>query len=296
MVVLSQFPIDLDNVRTFQTFLWKDMPNASLPMNTDGSSYYSPEALDVFRLSSKSHWDLPIKISTDNDDDEQVVHFLVAHPTPPVFDGDEDRNGLRNYDEIRFWADYLSFKDDQEAAYMYDDKGVKRGFSGDNFVIAGDFNSDPFDGDSVPGAAQWVLEHPLVNTDFTPSSEGGPEQATQQAGFNTNHKGDPAFDTADFGFNGVGEPDTTPGNLRVDYVLPSLSLEISDGAVFWPPSTDDLFSLAAFPTSDHHLVWIDVRLPDTVVEPSAATWNTFSGSFVAYGSTILVIIMASMYM
>ena len=57
--------------------------------------------LDAVRLSSKSHWDLPIDI------DGRTVHFLVSHPTPPVFDGPEDRNGTRNHDEIRFWADYV---------------------------------------------------------------------------------------------------------------------------------------------------------------------------------------------
>ncbi len=37
-----------------------------------------------------------------------TVHFLVSHPTPPVFDGPEDRNGARNADEIRLWQEYLS--------------------------------------------------------------------------------------------------------------------------------------------------------------------------------------------
>ena len=37
----------------------------------------------------------------------KVVHFLVHHPTPPVFDGAEHRNRLRNHDEIRFFADYV---------------------------------------------------------------------------------------------------------------------------------------------------------------------------------------------
>ena len=38
----------------------------------------------------------------------QTVHVLASHPTPPTFDGAEDRNGRRNHDEIRFWADYVS--------------------------------------------------------------------------------------------------------------------------------------------------------------------------------------------
>ena len=40
------------------------------------------------------------------------------------------------------------------------------------FVIAGDQNSDPFDGDSVPGSIQQLLDHPLVNTKVTPDSLG----------------------------------------------------------------------------------------------------------------------------
>jgi len=207
MVVYSMFPINYDDIRTFQLFLWKDMPGALLPddPNTpEPADWYSPEELDVFRLSSKSHWDVPIQI------DGKTVHFLVSHPTPPVFDGPEDRNGTRNYDEIRFWADYII---PSRSGYIYDDNGVSGGITpGDPFVIAGDQNSDPLDGDSIPGAIQQLLEHPLVNTKVTPSSEGAADQAALQGGANETHLSDPAFDTADFS-------DSAPGNLRADYVL-----------------------------------------------------------------------------
>ena len=116
-VVFSSYPIDLDNIRTFLTFLWKDMPSALLPVNPDDETpYYSEEAIEVFRLSSKNHVDVPILIGDD------TVHFLCSHPTPPVFDGPEDRNGRRNYDEIRFWTDYVNGD-----SYMYDDSGVSGG-------------------------------------------------------------------------------------------------------------------------------------------------------------------------
>ena len=49
------------------------------------------------------------------------MHFLVSHPTPPVFDGPEDRNGTRNHDEIRFLADYVA--GGRRATYIYDDEG-----------------------------------------------------------------------------------------------------------------------------------------------------------------------------
>jgi len=266
MAVFSRYPIDEEAIRTFQLFKWKDMPGALLPHYPDpyppnpalaGEPWYSPAELEVFRLSSKSHWDIPILVRG------RVVHFLVSHPTPPVFDGDEDRNGTRNFDEIRFWADYIT---PGEAGYNYDDDGVFGGLApGSAFVIAGDQNSDPLDGDSIEGAIQQLLDNPLVNTEVTPESAGAVQQSALQGGANLTHLSDPRFDTADFA-------DTAPGNLRADYVLPRESIEILDAGVFWPESDDPLFRLVGifdfrriaiggFPTSDHRLVWINLRLP-----------------------------------
>jgi hypothetical protein len=257
MAVYSMYPIHYSKVRTFQEFLWKDMPGALLPDDPNTAApadWYSPEELAVFRLSSKSHWDLPIRIGG------KTVHFLVSHPTPPVFDGPEDRNGTRNHDEIRFWADYVQ---PERSGYVYDDEGRRGGLKrGAHFVIAGDQNSDPLDGDSIPGSAQLLLENPRVNATRTPSSEGAVEAAQLQGGANASHRSDPRFDTADFA-------DGAPGNLRADYVLPSQDLRIRDSAVFWPTTDDPLFRLTGafdpkylngFPSSDHRLVWVDVKL------------------------------------
>jgi hypothetical protein len=270
MVVYSKYPILQDEVRTFQTFLWKDMPGALLPddpRTTAPADWYSPDELDIFRLSSKSHWDLPILIQG------KVVHFLVSHPTPPVFDdpgpfmphipAGVDFNGRRNHDEIRFWADYIT--PGSQTRYIYDDAGEHGGLKpGERFVIAGDQNSDPVDGDSVDGAIQQLIEHPLVNTKVTPESAGAVEAAALQGRANATHLGDPRFDTADFN-------DSAPGNLRADYVLPRKNLKILDSAVFWPVQADPLSRLSGvftfnpfnpvggFPTSDHRLVWVDVK-------------------------------------
>jgi hypothetical protein len=248
MVVYSKYPIV--GARTFQEFLWKDMPGAMLPVDpTTGESWYSPEELDVFRLSSKSHWDVEIEIG------RKQVHFLVSHPTPPVFDGPEDRNGTRNFDEIRFWADYIL---PSRSRYIYDDDGNYGGIEpGEPFVIAGDQNSDPLDGDSIPGAIQQLLDHPRVNDKETPTSTGGVWASETQGGINDDHLSDPAEDTADFS-------DSAPGNLRADYVLPSKQLRIVDSAVFWPAPDEPHFDLTGtfpFPSSDHRLVWVDVMVP-----------------------------------
>ena len=242
MVVLSKHEIALEQVRTFRTFRWNDMPGARLPVKPDGAPFYSDQALEILRLSSKSHWDVPVRI------DGEVVHFLVCHPTPPVFDGPEDRNGARNADEIRFWSDYVA-----GAEYVHDDAGLKGGLSDEaHFVIAGDMNADPADGESVPGAIQQLLEHPLINVSVTPQSDGGSAAAAAQGGANSTQTGDPRFDTADF-------DDEAPGNLRVDYVLPSAGLKIVDAGVFWP--LDDEPGVAFIDASDHRLVWVDVTLP-----------------------------------
>lgn len=125
------------------------------------------------------------------------------------------------------------------------------------FVIAGDQNSDPLDGDSIEGAIQQLIEHELVNVSFTPSSAGAVEAKVLQGGANLTHLSGPAFDTADFA-------DGAPGNLRADYVLPSKELTILNGAVFWPVQSDPRFRLTGvfpFPSSDHRSVCIDIVVP-----------------------------------
>lgn len=252
MAVLSKYPIVLDDVRTFQHFLWKDMPGALLPddpATPAPADWYSAEELEVFRLSSKSHWDVPVEVGGN------TVHVLASHPTPPTFDGAEDRNGLRNHDEIRFWADYVT--PGTASRYIYDDAGTTGGLKpGESFVILGDQNADPLDGDSVDAAIQQLLEHPRI-TDPLPTSEGAVEAALLQGGANLAHEGDPAFDTADFNDN------PAPGNLRADYVLPSRDLRVTDAGVFWPVQADPLSALTGtfpFPSSDHRLVWVDLRV------------------------------------
>ncbi|MBA2389420.1 MAG: endonuclease/exonuclease/phosphatase family protein [Geodermatophilaceae bacterium] len=253
MAVYSKYPIDRAAIRTFQNFLWKDMPGALLPddpTTPEPADWYSPAELAVLPLSSKSHWDVPIEIDGD------TVHFLGSHPTPPVFDGEEDRNGRRNFDEIGLWADYIS---PLRGRYIYDDDGGRGGLRpGERFVVAGDQNSDPFDGDSIPGAAQQLLDHPRVNDAMPPDSLGGIQASLRQRGINVEHDGPARFDTADFS-------DTAPGNLRADYVLPSSTLDIVQSAVFWPTAGSPLFRLTGdgsfpAPSSDHRLIWTDLIL------------------------------------
>jgi len=241
MLVLSRFPFDPALVRTFQLFAWKDLPGACSPVDpASGGPWYPPEVWERLRLSSKSHWDLPIETPAG------TIHFLASHPTPPVFDGPEARNRWRNHDEIRLWAEYLSAGD---KPWLCDDQGRRGGLAADAlFVIAGDQNADPVDGASAPNAIAQLLGHPRVLRCPAPESEGAVAAAQVARGANLTHQGPAAQDTGDFG--------PAVGNLRLDYLLPSVGLSVRASGVFWPrpdqPGADWIDA------SDHRLVWIDL--------------------------------------
>ena len=232
MMLLSKYPIDLNNVRTFQRFRWKDMPGALTTTRPDGSDWYSKEAWAEFPLSSKSHWDIPVQVR------KKVVHVLASHPTPPTFDGAEDRNGKRNHDEIRFWRDYIS---DHLSSYIYDDKGVKGGLpENSSFVLLGDQNASPDEGNAILAGIQSLLKHPKINNDLPPVSRGGAEHSPQSV-FAKNH--------------------TAFWRMRADYVLPSrLGFKVINSGVFWPAKGEPMSELVEKreSSSDHRLVWVKV--------------------------------------
>jgi len=242
MLVLSRYPINISGIRSFRQFLWKDMPGALRPMMESGESYYPDETWNQLRLSSKSHWDIPLKIG------DNILHFLVSHPTPTVFDGPEDRNGRRNHDENRIWVDYIQHG---AAFYLHDDAGKPGGLkSGSVFVIAGDLNADPLDGGWMVDSMRQLLQHPQINASCIPRSKGAAEATELQAGINLQHRGNPATDTADFN-------DEYAGNLRIDFLLPSKDLKLKGCGVYWPARNEDGHQLVE--VSDHRLVWIDLE-------------------------------------
>ncbi len=248
IALFSKYPILESQIRSFQFFKWKEMPGNLLTNDAALSNYYSSEEQSALRLSSKNHLDVPIDING------HVIHFLLSHPTPPVFDSAEDRNGKRNHDEIRFWRDYIT---EGSGNYIYDDARKSGGLAaGSRFVILGDMNADPIDGDSFAHPIDQLLSSPLINTSQTPMSLGGPQQALLQGRNNRNQLGNPAFDTGDFN-------DFGPGNLRSDYILPSIDLPIIDSGIFWPLNDDPLFSLVS--ASDHRLVWMTIPEPGIIV-------------------------------
>ncbi|ARE41246.1 3-phytase precursor [Rhodovulum sp. P5] len=233
IAILSRFPILEDEVREFSTMLWPDLPGATLP--EDEGPFPSAEAQAIQRLSTTAHWDVPVKVG------DTVLHLLTFHATPPVFDGPEDANGLRNRDELRLWSLYLD--------------GALAGAvpPAAPFVVLGDANLDPEDGDGRSAAMRAFLNDPRL-TDPKPTSDGATAASHLQGGANLDDRGDPALDTVDWDDAADG-----PGNLRVDYVLPSADLSVTGSGVFWPEGGELAETVAR--ASRHRLVWVDIALP-----------------------------------
>jgi len=232
MAVLSRFPIG--QVRDFHKVRLLDAPWAEAPVTANGKPYYSAEIWGVLRLSSKSHWDVPVRLPDGRD-----VHLLASHPTPPVFDGPEDRNGLRNAAEVRFWIDYID-----GANWMTDTDAVAGGLPPkSSFVVLGDLNADPDKGDGDRSTVGALVRHPKLRD----------AKATSPGAAAVGH----STDTADW------PKKNGPGNLRVDYVLPSVDLKVTGSGVFWPAPDDPLARLIGVKkgrqiSSDHRLVWVDI--------------------------------------
>jgi len=238
MVLLSKYPIDESAIRTFQKFKWHDMPNALKPINPETNQlWYTDDTWKTLRLSSKSHWDIPIKINGE------IVHILASHPTPPVFDGPENRNGNRNHDEIRFWFDYINNK---QGDYIYDDNHQKGALKvNQRFIIIGDQNASSIEGDAILTKTSQGITALLSSDkiqDSLPTSLGGQKHSNGN-------------------INGIHH--TAYWGMRADYVLPStFGFIIKKSGVFWPQQDEDTYRLIENrqASSDHRLVWVDVEL------------------------------------
>jgi endonuclease/exonuclease/phosphatase family metal-dependent hydrolase len=229
MALVSRFPIDRDNVRNFTDLLWKDVTPDLLPFDAQGRPFPSEQVHNAARLSSKGHWDVPVILPSG-----RVLHVLASHPTPPVFDGPEDYNGKRNAAEIRFWFDYIV---NQATRLPY-------------FVVLGDLNADPGAGEARQAISR-LLKLPALQ-DPQPRSKGAVVAGQGHAGA----AGDRSLNTADWREN------PGPGDMRVDYVLPSRSLVVRGAGVFWPAPGEagfDLIGSDGRASSDHRLVWVDLE-------------------------------------
>ncbi|WP_045388767.1 endonuclease/exonuclease/phosphatase family protein [Falsirhodobacter sp. alg1] len=211
MALLSRFPLGAP--RDFSAMLWVDLPSAMLPADM------TAEARAVQRLSTTGHWDVPVMLPSG-----AVVRLLAFHATPPVFDGPEDRNGRRNHDESVFWIDLI------EGRLPFASPEAP-------FVILGDANADPVDGDGLPDGIARLLAHPMLQD---PQPRGAVRDPFR--------RGDASLHTAVY--------DRT-GGLRLEYVLPSAGIPVMTAGL---AGTEGDLAATAQAASRHVPVWVDMDI------------------------------------
>lgn len=209
MVILSRFA--LGEIRDFTGLLWQELPDTSAAAVTPIA------AMETLSLHTVAAWDVEVLTPSG------PIHVLASHATPPVFDGPEDRNGLRNADELAFWARYID-------GWAPDGPS----FAADHFALLGTLNIDPNRGEGRQDGLRSLLDHAALQDPEPVRPAGGME-------------------SADWSRNG-------PGPLRVDYILPSRSVSVTSSGVLWPDD-QPIFGVTAetaAAASDHRLIWVDI--------------------------------------
>jgi hypothetical protein len=214
MAVLSRLPIDAEHIRNFSGFLWRDLPgNLALPDTPAGQM-----------LSTSGHYEVPLLLPNG-----RSLRLLAYYATPPVFDGPEDRNGRRNHDETAFWLQLL-------------DGTLSQPPPEKPFVVLGQPNLDPADGEGLPDAVQALLTSDKLQDPAPRGNSFTPDQS---------QRGDPALDTALY---------DKIGGLRVEVVLPSRDLTVEAAGILRPPPDDPMAKILT-EASRHWPVWVDLSLP-----------------------------------
>ena len=110
------------------------------------------------------------------------------------------------------------------------------------FILLGQSNLDPRDGQGRRAAMQALLSHKALQ-DAEPRGTSGRSDPGQT--------GDPALDTALY--DGIG-------GLRVEVILPSASLNVSAAGMLSPPDGDQM--AATLTTASRHWpIWVEITQP-----------------------------------
>lgn len=225
--LLSRHPILEEGVRVITDLPWDALPESTLAHMQAEVGITAPAG---YPLYSKALVIAPVQVA------DRVLYMLLLHTVPPVWDMTRP---YRNYDELR------------GVRLLLDGSlpGVEPLPTDAKFVLLGDFNVDPDDGEALPGAIAQLLDHPRI-VPFQPEGGGTagnhPERNTQASACPSATSIDP----------------TTDRQLQLDYLLPAATMgEPLDGGVFFPdplgaPGDFDLACRA----SDHMLLWADLNL------------------------------------
>ena len=231
------------------------MPGALLPddpATPAPADWYSPAELDVFRLSSKSHWDLPILIGRQG-------RALPDEPSDAAGLRRRRRTGTARGTSTRSASGPTTSRP-ARGGYIYDDAGRSGGLE-PGIAVRDRRRPElrPARRRQHPGRDPATARAPARQHDSsTPASPGAVEQNALQGGVNLTHRSDPKLRHRRL------RRRRTAATCGPTTCCRGRTCTSSTRGVFWPLMADPLFRLVGvfpFPTSDHRLVWVDVRLP-----------------------------------
>lgn len=230
--LISRYPILHDQVRVLHDLAWHDLPGNSIDAIREDLDIEVPEGYWLFE---KAIVVVPIDVNGS------ILHVVLLHPMTSGF---HPMNPYRNHDELRALQLWLAGELDAPGWEPLPEDAM--------FVLIGDWNVDPEDGDGDRASLPQVLSSPRVVTHF-PEGEGGTK------GVN------PRRNTF---LSGCGREDgTLPWNpqnkmqMQLDYMLPSTTIgQPTESGIFWPTYPSEDWNLACR-ASDHRLMWEDLALP-----------------------------------
>jgi hypothetical protein len=211
LLLLSRLP--LGEAEDLSHLLWAE--NAG----EDVTHLLPPGSETLVPLATVAQWVVPLEVAGTR------LTLVTLAASTPVFDGPEDRNGLRGRDELALAA--------------------KLAGEVEGPILLGRANLDPRDGEGRREAIRALINHPALQ-DPRPRSPGGAAQPDRTPP----HRGDPALDTADW---------EGPGPLRVDYVLPARDLSVIASGVHWPAPGEDGHE-EAIAAGPGRAVWVDLEI------------------------------------
>lgn len=151
MLLLSQHPI-LPHFH-LNDLLWKDVPEALMPIRADATPFPSPAAQEVMPIVGQGLW--VVQIGERTEDSFTLVAFQNQ---TPVFDGPEDMNGLRSSAQLGLLSKVMD--------------GTYGAFPDQRFALIGNSNLDPNRGQGDREAMRALLRDPRLQ-DPMPSSPLG---------------------------------------------------------------------------------------------------------------------------
>ncbi|TLP74339.1 endonuclease/exonuclease/phosphatase family protein [Nesterenkonia sphaerica] len=229
MIVFSKYPVVDEEVRTFQDFLWRDLPESAMVQGQHFSLKSS-----VLRLNETSMWDVPVEV------DGETIHLISSALAAPAEHADTERG-----DDMRqVLADYVEGR----AWYLYDDEGeTGHPAPGTRFVVAG----APSASADEPENLEVLLDSPMLRDTQPEAVTEVPEDQHPAAAWATD-----LVDTRHVADN---------EGQRASFVLPSRSLQISNSGVFWPAEGEFGYEVVD-PDSSYslqdRLVWVDLTISD----------------------------------